>query len=46
VTIDLLRDGEELTERVTLAERPAPGRRRRRGGSGRGRGGGGHIPVR
>jgi S1-C subfamily serine protease len=46
VTIDLLRDGEELTERVTLAERPAPRRRRRRRGGGRGSGGGGHIPVR
>ena len=47
VTVDLLRDGERLTERVTLAERPAPSsRRRRRGGRG-GRGGSGdHIPVR
>ena len=44
VTVDLVRDGERLTERITLAERPAPGRRR---GQGRGRGrGGDHIPVR
>ena len=44
VTVELVRDGERLTERITLAERPAPGRRR---GRGRGRGrGGDHIPVR
>jgi S1-C subfamily serine protease len=45
VTVELLRDGERLTERVTLAERPSPRghRRRRRGGRG---GRGGHIPVR
>jgi len=44
VTVDLLRGGERLTERVTLAERPTPGRRR---GRGPGRGGSGdHIPVR
>jgi S1-C subfamily serine protease len=42
VTVDLLRDGERLTERVTLAERPAPSMRR---GPGRGPGGD-HIPVR
>jgi S1-C subfamily serine protease len=47
VTVDLVRDGERLTERVTLAERPAPGGRRRRRDHGRGRGGSGdHIPVR
>ena len=47
VTVDLVRDGERLTERVTLAERPAPGRRRRRRDHGRGRDGSGdHIPVR
>jgi S1-C subfamily serine protease len=42
-TVDLLRDGERLTERVTLAERLAPSSRRDRG-RGRGRGGG-HIPI-
>jgi S1-C subfamily serine protease len=45
VTVDLIRDGERLTERVTLAERPTPGSRRRRRGRGRG-GSGDHIPVR
>jgi S1-C subfamily serine protease len=45
VTVDLIRDGERLTERVTLAERPTPGGRRRRRGRGRG-GSGDHIPVR
>ena len=42
VTVELVRGGEQLTERVTLAERPTPGRRRRQG---RGRSGD-HIPVR
>ena len=47
VTVDLLRGGQRLTERVTLAERPAPrSRRRRQSGRGRGGGSGGHIPVR
>ncbi|WP_254537351.1 S1C family serine protease [Halomarina litorea] len=39
VEVELLRRGERLTERVTLGERPNPGRRGGDGGSGR-------IPVR
>jgi S1-C subfamily serine protease len=39
VEVELLRDGEPLTEHVTLAERPRPSSRR--GGRGNGR-----VPVR